>query len=205
MPEDEVALEQKRIANRKNYYKLQDEGSNNEITIAVARPLIIESFVYLNHLPLDMDKKGQALSVGCREGFEMDIMERVGFKNVVGIDIAISTLDQAKNGHSVVQADMHSLPFKNECFGFIYSRHSLEHSYDPKKVLEECTRTLSPGGILFVIVPWEVEEEETVPYHTYRFIKPHSLRILIDEERINILEYFGKNGIELWLIGEKRT
>lgn len=191
---------------KKEYYRLQDEGSNNEINIAVARPSIIESFVYLNHLPLKIDKEGPALSVGCREGFEMDIIKRIGFENVVGIDIAISTLGQAKkNGHSVIQADMHSCPFKEGCFSFIYCRHSLEHSYDPKKVLKEYTRILSPGGIFFVIIPWEVEEEESVPYHTHRFIEPHSLRILVDEEQINVLEYFDKNGVELWLIGEKKA
>ena len=50
------------------------------------------------------------------------------------------------------QADVLSLPYKDQSFDVVMAAHVLEHLPDPKRALREMIRVLKPGGAVFVCV-----------------------------------------------------
>lgn len=46
-----------------------------------------------------------------------------------------------------------TLPFANESFDVVFSVFVIEHSTDPSKFLNECSRILKPGGGLVILCP----------------------------------------------------
>jgi len=49
--------------------------------------------------------------------------------------------------------EAHHLPFKNQVFDKVHSKHCLEHLENPPKFFEEAKRVLKKGGILECIYP----------------------------------------------------
>jgi len=52
-----------------------------------------------------------------------------------------------------VVAEAHSLPFRNNTFNKIYSKHCLEHLENPLQFFKEAKRVLKNGGLLECIYP----------------------------------------------------
>jgi ubiquinone/menaquinone biosynthesis C-methylase UbiE len=53
----------------------------------------------------------------------------------------------------ILTMDMHELLFPADRFDAVYSSHSLEHSYDPDKVVREIVRVARDGALIAVEVP----------------------------------------------------
>lgn len=69
-----------------------------------------------------------------------------------GLDL----VDQASVGLSFENQFVGSctaLPFADNFFGGIYAGQVLEHIWDPKAMVDECYRTLKPGGVLVLDTP----------------------------------------------------
>lgn len=66
-----------------------------------------------------------------------------------------------------VNSLMESLPFSDESFDIVYSRHALEHVTDLKGTLLEIHRVLRPGGLFIFCVPARVDDTE--PTHLVRW------------------------------------
>lgn len=93
------------------------------------------------------------LEVGCGDGFALDLLRDAGY-TVIGCDLNIGKLRTAKrSGHSVSAHDAHTLGFRTCAFDAIYCTHTLEHTHDGYRVLQDIARLLRPGGLLFVVVP----------------------------------------------------
>ena len=86
------------------------------------------------------------LSVGARNGSELDLFEANGAKSAVGIDLF--SADQR-----IYVMDMHQMEFENDSFDIVYSSHSLEHAFDSDVVIREFVRVCRPGGHIVVEVP----------------------------------------------------
>lgn len=86
------------------------------------------------------------LCVGCRNTLELDRFRERGFENVVGIDIFSQRED-------IKVMDMHEMTFADDSFDVVYSSHSLEHSYDARRVANEIVRVASNGAVIGVEVP----------------------------------------------------
>lgn len=52
-----------------------------------------------------------------------------------------------------IRCDFTDAPFKDNSIDFIYSLNVLEHIEDDKKTVDECYRTLKPGGYCLFVVP----------------------------------------------------
>jgi SAM-dependent methyltransferase len=97
------------------------------------------------------DKKARILDVGCHEGLGLKLLQRWGYKNAEGVEYLPILIRAAKRkGCKVTQGDAHNLPFVENIFDAIFGRFILEHCHTPKIVLQECTRILKPGGILYL-------------------------------------------------------
>lgn len=87
----------------------------------------------------------RALCVGCRNRYELDLLEREGFQ-VTGIDLH-------STDPRILVMDMHAMTFRDSAFDLIFASHSLEHALDPELAGRELRRVVRDGGMLVVEVP----------------------------------------------------
>lgn len=85
-----------------------------------------------------------------------------------------------------VQLDATFLPFQDSVYDAVLCIELLEHVYQPDKVLEEIARVLTPGGKLFLTIPF------MVPFHAdpsdYGRYTEHYLKRLLDEKGFCCIE-----------------
>lgn len=90
--------------------------------------------------------KSDVLCIGCRDHFELDYFLSKRTRRIVGIDLQSSSPD-------IVIMDMHNMLFSDDSFDIVYSSHSLEHSYEPKKVVNEILRVARSAAFIAIEVP----------------------------------------------------
>lgn len=96
---------------------------------------------------------GRLLEIGAGYGLSV---ERLKLQSSLYVSLDL-TFNQAKScsekgAHSLV-GDMHDLPIKDGFFDTVVADNTLEHAYDPKKLLLEIRRVLREGGKLFAVLP----------------------------------------------------
>lgn len=100
--------------------------------------------------------EGWGLSIGTRHGDDLQAWRTVGRLNVIGLDLLPELAYE--EGCCVCRTDMHSIPFEDNTFAFVYMRDSLEHSPDVPLALREVLRVLRPGGLVLVNSPIGMEQ-----------------------------------------------
>ncbi len=106
----------------------------------------------LERVPAEM--RGPTLELGAGQGGAFDLLNDLGYLFVVGIDILPENARAAKAaGRPVRQGRMERLPFEDGAFGAVVSRHTLEHTPEPARVVAEIWRALRPGGYTAHVVP----------------------------------------------------
>jgi len=111
--------------------------------------------------------KGRILSVGCGDGYELELLKREGLE-VKGIDVSRRNLRRAKKrGTEVILGFQEEIPFPDKSFDTILSSHTLEHSYNREKTAREMRRVARRA---VVIVPIEPEADPKAvhasPFHS---------------------------------------
>jgi len=150
------------------------------------------------------------LDTGTRDGYLIDVLESIGFNNVVGIEFLNDYVDYAKTKQrNVCLGDVHDIPFDDETFDLIVCRHVLEHTIDPIKVLSELTRVGVKGSIIFISFPLEYIPKGK---HTIAIPTTKAITKLIKDSYINVkIVYLGASedlyiipdGKEITIILEK--
>lgn len=104
---------------------------------------------YLNIAPR------RILDLGSGPGtFLAPLQQRYPAAQIVALDVAHAMLTMAKgkqthrDSWSLLNADMHQMPFAAGQFDLIFSNQALHWSHSLPKVLKEWQRVLSPGGCL---------------------------------------------------------
>ena len=114
-------------------------------------------------------KSRPALELGARSGWGTQKLRERGWGNVLGLELSPKAVAFAKaQGRPVVRGDMHSLTQENCSQGFVFSRHSLEHSLDFRKVISEVHRVMGPESYAMFIIPIEPNRHHslhTQPFH----------------------------------------
>ena len=101
--------------------------------------------------------EGFGLDLGCGDGKLTEIvLNRVGRRELVGIDIDPEETEQAKQYD--FYARIHTtpgtaIPEADKTFDFAFSNSVLEHIDNVRKVLQETARLLKPGGVFLFTVP----------------------------------------------------
>ena len=90
------------------------------------------------------------LDVGCGEAFCQELFEPLGFE-YLGICLGEDYYNAKNKGKTVEQVDFNFLPYKDESFDLVWSRHSLEHSPMPLFTLFEWHRVAK--NYLCLILP----------------------------------------------------
>jgi 2-polyprenyl-6-hydroxyphenyl methylase/3-demethylubiquinone-9 3-methyltransferase len=153
------------------------------------------------------------LDIGCGGGLLCEPMARLGFE-VTGVDAAERNIGAAK-AHAAVQG----LPIEYLCstvetllaeesppFDLILNMEVIEHVADPPGFLRDCTRLISPGGLMIlatlnrtakamalaVIGAEHVLRWLPVGTHDWRkFVKPDEVRTWLDGEHVAVEGPFG--------------
>lgn len=69
------------------------------------------------------------LQVGCNRGFQLQILQKIGFKNLYGIDVNRKSVDLSKEikGIDIIEGNAFDLPFKNDFFNLVFTDGLLIH------------------------------------------------------------------------------
>ena len=102
--------------------------------------------------------KNSFLDVGTRDGYVVEFMNSLGFYNAKGVEVFKDYIKYAQSkGRNVEFGDIHDLPYKDSTFDIVYCRHTLEHTLNPQKAMEELYRIVQSKGVLYVSVPLEMQ------------------------------------------------
>lgn len=93
------------------------------------------------------------LDVGCGAGFLSNALAQEGF-TVTGVDLSHEKLNEAKQQDATssvryIVANPLCLPFRSGTFDVVTAMDFLEASVDASQVINEMSRVLKPGGLLF--------------------------------------------------------
>lgn len=120
----------------------------------------------MNELLPDLTGKN-VLMLGCGTGEESLMLKEHGAQEIVGIDLSKESIRLAKESYpyyEFIVGDMHSLPFDNDTFDFVYSSLAIHYSKTPEIVYKEIYRILKTNGeVLFSVghpLRWACEEIE---------------------------------------------
>jgi SAM-dependent methyltransferase len=113
-------------------------------------------FEKLHHLLRLVDFDGcrgrNVLEVGCGAGVDLARFARGG-AHVTGVDLAASAIDLARANFSQQGlagdfrvADGEQLPFGDGAFDLVYAHGVVQYTANPRRLVEECRRVLTPGG-----------------------------------------------------------
>lgn len=121
-------------------------------------------------------EQSKTLVIGGRTEEEIFMFRGYGFRDVIAVDlISYSPL--------VVEADMHSLPFEDDSFDFIFCAYTLAYSKEPSKAAREFVRVLRDGGTVAAAVeygPWEGKAETQQALLGYTIIPDEKLETADD-------------------------
>ena len=122
-------------------------------------------FTYLHHqahsietrkIVLDLctsNPNARLLDCGCRDGeITMEVAQRIGAKEIWGIEIVEMDAAKAKEGGiKVVRADLNKpFPLESESFDVVHGANIIEHLCDTDMFLKEVRRVLKLGGYFVV-------------------------------------------------------
>ena len=109
----------------------------------------------------------KVLMLGCGTGEESLMLNEFGATDIVGIDLSEESIRLAKESYpncEFVVGDMHTLPFEDNAFDFVYSSLAIHYSETPENVYKEIYRVLKQDGqLLFSIghpLRWACEERQ---------------------------------------------
>ncbi len=92
------------------------------------------------------------LELGCGDGLNLKILQRLGYKNVFGLDNSFVLLKRVKDV-PVVLADACKTGFARNSFDVIFIDSFFHHLEDPGICLQEIKRILKPQGLLCFMEP----------------------------------------------------
>jgi len=103
------------------------------------------------------------LDCACGDGTGLKCFKSLDFRNVIGVELCREKVQLAKkSGFKVLTQDMHKLSsvFHPGSFDIIYSSHTLEHAFDPDKVVRSFYELLRLFGLMLVILPFPDNVED---------------------------------------------
>ena len=119
----------------------------------------------------DVPRTARVLDCACGDGVGLEALKTMGFQNPVGVELAPKKVERARQrGFRIEEADMHDLAILADgSFDAVLSSHTLEHAYDPGRVLAELRRLLVPFGTLHVVLPYPDRGDRNERAHAAKY------------------------------------
>jgi len=107
-------------------------------------------FKHLMITPLDIKNK-YILDAGCGSARMLRLLSEKHNANYYGIDLSSSLYDIKTSGLiNLIRGNLLKLPFKDNCFDYIWSGGVLHHTGDPMGAFKQLVRTLRPKGKIYI-------------------------------------------------------
>lgn len=106
----------------------------------------------LESLPRDLS----VLELGAGGGFLLQALQRLGYRRLIGLDLARTALEplrQRVRGAFAVCGDAERLPFADGSLDIVLSSDLVEHLPDPDRHFQEVARVLRSGGLYLFKTP----------------------------------------------------
>ena len=130
-------------------------------------------------------QKKKVLDVGCGSGEDILACEKLGAKEVYGIDISSFMIKEAKKRVSTPSnlkiCDLKKINFESKFFDIVISRFSLNYIKNLNKAFTEIGRVLKKRGMLIIILP-----------HPFRDLTLQKKKVYGKKEIINMDLYKNK-------------
>lgn len=99
----------------------------------------------------NLKKNAVIFEVGCGNGFILQEIKKLGYKNVFGFEPSVDAVKKAEPSIAsrIVNDYFKKNILKKECVDLIVIFQTLDHIPDPNAFLQECYRILKKGGIIF--------------------------------------------------------
>jgi len=208
---NKAEIHQDTIKNYGTYLLLQKKYGSHEINKIRWR---LAQQRYIKKKFINFDKTLKIIDIACGDGVGLRQFKKMGFTNVYGVEFnEKKAFIAGKTKYKIFLNDMHDLTFiKNNEFDIIYSSHTLEHAYNPLKLVEEFYRILKPNGWLFVILPYpDIKSDNSIHVGKFKL----GINILDDGKTLikfflnknfvlNAKEYDNFRQPEIWLTFKKK-
>lgn len=165
MPEPNIAdLQRLSMALNEDHHRRMTEAYLAQDPGARARALAMDDASY-RHLLAPLGRLGgRCLELGSAAGRQLPLLLEVA-DAVWGVDPHAPSVQAGRAaGYDIVQGFAEDLPFPDETFDLVCSRHVMEHTYDYGRALAEIRRVLKPGGYVAAVTPHVFPDPE--PAHT---------------------------------------
>ena len=102
----------------------------------------------------DLPKDAKMLEIGCGFGDRMEILQNMGYKNILGIDIDEYMIEQAKEKKlNVALGSIENTGLESAQFDVVLVENVFHHIELYEQALDELHRVLKPDGVLCFIEP----------------------------------------------------
>jgi len=166
---------------------------------------------YLNDVHLS--RQSSILDVGCGSGSFLRALRKIGFTNLLGIDLYIRNDVDYDDGVTVRKGTIADLDSTSE-WDVITFHHSLEHMPDQLETLQKVAQLLSPTGVCLIRIPtvpsyaWEHYGVNWVGLDAPRHFYIHSvdsMRLLAEQARLHLQKVVhDSTSFQFWA-SEQRT
>ena len=152
-----------------NQYKINLRHGNGQIDTPTE-----EAITHAAWLGREVTNMGlpttSVLDAGCRTGYALPVLSK-SFDRVVGCDIVPEFVAIASTRGDAIEADLHSLSFKDQEFDWVMCTGTIEHCYDIDKAASELFRVAKVG--VFILTDMQSQEEfDRNPSHYVRHDTP---------------------------------
>ena len=178
------------------------EGYHAEVDEAERRRYFAARLGQLEGL---VPRRGRVLDVGCSKGFFLDVARAEGW-DPVGIDLNRKAVDEANaRGLDVRHGELTVGLFPDASFDAVTLFDLIEHTLEPKALLDACHRVLRPGGVLMVATPNIGGLVSQVTYALFALTlgawgHPTPPEHLVQFSRRTLLRLLGQSGFEALLV-----
>lgn len=106
-----------------------------------------------------LDRNCRIAEIFCGRGNGLVALQRMGFRNLEGVDLSDSLLEEYRGEAQLHLADCLDLPLETQGYDIVIVQGGLHHLPDMPGDLERCLsgvrRILKPAGKFYVIEPWK--------------------------------------------------
>lgn len=132
------------------------------------------------------------LDIACGSGYGTAMIANAGARRVIGIDKSTEAIYYArevygKNNIEWIVSDAENISLNDESIDVVVSFETLEHVYNPREFLSECTRILKQDGIFICSTPNNKMTLGDNEFHTHEYS--------LDEYRLLLENFFQYNRI----------